>query len=530
MLRKYLVLWLILLLALLVRTYQISKVPLYGDELTMVYDTYSILKTGRDSSGEILPLTFRMGAGRPAGYVYFSLPFVLLFGPSAIGVRLLSVLSGVGIVFVVYLLAEKMFSKKVGLFSAFLVSISPLAISLSRAGFESNFATFLATLGIYFLLEAKKRKYLYFLWALCWGIVIHTYPTFKLTLPVLSIVIFAYLSNLKSLIKNKFFIISMLFLSIFVAASINETIKGRSEARFLSINIFADTNITERILEHINYERSVSALPDVVKKYFYNRPIEYGRYFIENYFKNFSPEYFLNRGDGNPRHNPAEVGIIYLIETLTILVGIVYGLVIKRKVTMLLLLWILTVPLSTTLVGEPHNLRNAFMLIPLVILSGFGFSLMSKKVKVLVFVLILFQFLFVLQRIYFLAPQKFANFWAESAKIASDIAIQKSKEYKNIIISDKIDNVEYAYPVYAKLNPNLVIDENNKRTAISGIEFKRYQNILIGRVTPEFLAKEQSFLKDTLYIGNVTESGSFENYKTITASDLTGGIILKDFN
>ncbi|KKS18270.1 MAG: hypothetical protein UU74_C0009G0001, partial [Candidatus Woesebacteria bacterium GW2011_GWA1_41_7] len=49
---------------------------MYGDELTMVYDTYSISKTGMDATGQKLPLTFKMGAGRPGGYIYFSVPFV----------------------------------------------------------------------------------------------------------------------------------------------------------------------------------------------------------------------------------------------------------------------------------------------------------------------------------------------------------------------------------------------------------------------------------------------------------------------
>src|SRR3989344_3598027 len=100
-----LILGAIIFVGLILRVIFINTSPpsLYGDELTIALDANSILKTGRDQLGNFLPLTFPMGAGRPAGYVYFSIPFVALFGPTALGVRALSILSGAGIILLVYL-------------------------------------------------------------------------------------------------------------------------------------------------------------------------------------------------------------------------------------------------------------------------------------------------------------------------------------------------------------------------------------------------------------------------------------------
>ena len=97
--KSIIILLAILFLGLVLRIYKFSSLPLYGDELTIVYDSYSLLKTGNDQTGAKLPLTFRMGAGRPAGYVYFSIPFVKILGPTIWGERALSLLSGMGIVF-----------------------------------------------------------------------------------------------------------------------------------------------------------------------------------------------------------------------------------------------------------------------------------------------------------------------------------------------------------------------------------------------------------------------------------------------
>src|SRR3989344_6463133 len=121
---KYkIILILILTLAFFLRIVNINNNPpaLYGDELTMLLDVNSILNTGYDTTGKFLPLNFTMGGGRPVGYGYFSIPFVALFGPGALSIRLLSVLSGVGIVVLVYFLGKILFSKQVGLFAALLV-------------------------------------------------------------------------------------------------------------------------------------------------------------------------------------------------------------------------------------------------------------------------------------------------------------------------------------------------------------------------------------------------------------------------
>ena len=124
----------ILLLGFALRIIDINNNPpsLYGDELTIALDVNSLLHTGQDQLGNYFPLTFEMGAGRPAGYVYFSIPFVAIFGPTAMGVRMLSILSGIGIILLMYLLGKRLFSEKIVLLAASMTALSPWDISLSR--------------------------------------------------------------------------------------------------------------------------------------------------------------------------------------------------------------------------------------------------------------------------------------------------------------------------------------------------------------------------------------------------------------
>jgi 4-amino-4-deoxy-L-arabinose transferase-like glycosyltransferase len=131
----------LILIAFFLRAVDINNNPkaLYGDELTLSYDTYSILKTGHDSTGALLPLTFKTGEGRPGGYIYGSMPFEAVFGPTAVGIRSLSILSGVGIVLLMFFLGKALFNGEVGLIAAGFTTFSPWDISIGNYCFSPNF-------------------------------------------------------------------------------------------------------------------------------------------------------------------------------------------------------------------------------------------------------------------------------------------------------------------------------------------------------------------------------------------------------
>lgn len=452
----------IVLFGLLIRIYRIASLPMYGDELTMVYDTYSILKTGKDSTGQAFPTTFKMGAGRPGGYIYASVPFVYLFGPTEWGIRSLSILSSLGIIVLMYFLGKKLFSEKVGLIASFIASISLWDIYLARGGFEVHFALFLALLGITLFLYGK-----FIPWAISWGFVIFTYPTFKLTLPLMFLVLI-WFNGIKNTIKNKLFVGSLIILALFGGFAVKETFKGVSEQRFLSINIFSDINIRQQIIQLVNEERNVSTLPIYLKPIFYNKPLQYFRILLDNYSENLSTKFLYIRGDGNPRHNPGEWGMLYLVELPLLFIGIINLWKKEKKILGLLVAWILITPLATMFLNDAHGLRNAFMIPPFILIASFALFNLPKRTAVLFVALMLIQLIFVLQRIYFLAPNKFANFWSGEAKKTSLLAINTDKGKTITLSTKKIDNIEYAYEVYAKIDPNLVISQYGKFPKVYG--------------------------------------------------------------
>lgn len=528
--------WLVLIViffGFFIRTLFINSSPpaLYGDELTMQLDAYSLLKTGQDQLGNFLPLTFPMGAGRPAGYVYGSVPFVALFGPSEFGVRSLSILSGIGIILLLFLIGRKLFSEKVGLFAAGIAAVSPWDISLSRGGFEAHFALFLALLGFYLFLKAREKPILYIFSALSFGLTLHTYPTYKISLLFFLPLLLWYAGKARETLKNRDFIGGAGVFIVFGLVALSQTFIGGSEARFANINIFSNGELKASIEQKINFERQISEMPSAISLVFHNKPVEYFKVFIENYLQNFSLDFLVLHGDRNPRHNMATMGGLYLAEFILVIFGFLTFWQKRKKVLIFLIFWILLAPIPTALVDLPHALRSAFMLPPLIILAALGLeSILGKGRLLLYLLLILFivQFIFFAQKLYFLAPAQYSKFWSYPARLASGIAVLEKDNFNYIILSDRIDNIEYAYPLYAKIDPQLVISQNKNRTPIQNYIFKEFGNIYIGYIPEDKVERFMEDLKGSvLYLGAAGEGRFLQSYDIIEGIDKNPALILK---
>lgn len=524
---------LIILMGIFLRVAWINSSPpsLYGDELTIALDSYSLLHTGMDQLGNVHPLTLQMGAGRPAGYVYGSIPFVALFGPGVLGVRSLSLLSGLMIILLMYYIGRRLFSNQVGLAAAFIASFSIWDISLSRTGFEAHFALFLALLGVFLFLKAKEKPILYIFSALSFGLTLHTYPTYKVSLLLFLPLLLWFIKGSILPSGKKYFGLGVLTFTLLGVLALSQTFIGGSELRFSTINIFSNDQLKARIEQKVDLERKISSLPLSLSQYFHNKPIEYSKVFIENYLQNFSLDFLIIHGDRNPRHNMATMGEISFAELILILIGILTFWQKQKKILIFLIFWILIAPIPTALVDLPHTLRSSFMLPGLILLSALGLSfLLNQKNKValssigLIFVI---QFVFFIQKLYFLAPNEYSNFWSYPAKMAVEIVLENKNKYSYIILSDRINDIEYAYPAYVRLNPREIIAQNKKRETLGNYQLKKFDNVYIGDI-PEGEIKKfiNSLGKSVLYIGPKGDERYVENYTTAYGLDKDTALVV----
>src|SRR3990167_10356019 len=109
------ILVLILLLASFLRLWKIDQNPvsLFGDEVDVGYHAYSILKTGKDYSGNAWPVHFQsLAEWRTPLFIYSTVPTVALFGISSLGVRLPAAIFGILGVFAIYLLTNQLTNNK----------------------------------------------------------------------------------------------------------------------------------------------------------------------------------------------------------------------------------------------------------------------------------------------------------------------------------------------------------------------------------------------------------------------------------
>ncbi len=153
------ILTIILTLALFLRIYELEQLPagLYWDEISAVYTPF-LYQIG------LVELSLRNIIAYFLSGTFFTYS---LFGPNAFFTRLPGVLFGTALVLVVYLLAKEMFSKRVGLLSAVLLTVCPWALHFSRFLAFCSAYVFYFTVAMLFLYKGlntnnRKRKFVWF--------------------------------------------------------------------------------------------------------------------------------------------------------------------------------------------------------------------------------------------------------------------------------------------------------------------------------------------------------------------------------
>ncbi len=513
---KFKTILLIILLASILRIYNVNHNPksMYGDSLTLVYDAYSILKTGMDQTGQFLPVYFSMGGGRPPVYIYATIPFVALLGPTAIAARSVSILSGIGIVLLLYLICLRL-SRKIALYAALLAAITPWELSLSRGAFESHFALFLGLLGLYaFLKRGENNKWL-FISAISFVLSMQTYSTYVLTIP-LFVFLLMYsegFKTFKQIVKPSMIIfLTLILMSLLFSVYISYS-RG-SKDRFTNIQIFNQPDLQNQLASKVKSERAYSLLNPELADKFHNRVLANLSVLTENYANNFGLRFLFLQGDRNPRHNPASSGELFWFCLPLLILGGFSLYRNNKKVFLFVFLWASITPIAGSLVGAPHALRNSFMLPPLLILCAHGFP-KSKRIKFLLLIFFLIQLPFFINRFYFLSPNLNAQFWSYSAKKATELALENKNKYDYIFLSTSIPDMEFAYPVYTRVEPKDFIYQKNHETKLNEFNFLKFGNVYLGSVPN---SRVGSFMKEVdgsvFYLGPIEDQG-FVDIKAI---------------
>lgn len=142
---------LILILGGFLRFFRLTRLSIWEDE------SYFIYFTQRFSFAELLSFNYMDPSHPQSEFLLFKI-YTNLFGIEKFLVRLPFVIFGIISIFLVYLIAKKLFNKKIGLLSSFLFAISPFHIYLSQETRPYTFHIMISLIAILFLVNYIKFK------------------------------------------------------------------------------------------------------------------------------------------------------------------------------------------------------------------------------------------------------------------------------------------------------------------------------------------------------------------------------------
>lgn len=486
---RYSILIFILLLAAFFRFYQLNQVPPSPslDEVSIGWNAYSILETGRDEYGTKLPVLLRAyDDWRPAGYVYLVIPFIKIFGLSAAAVRLPAVILSLITILAVYFLAREVFASQhlschLSFITCFLLAISPWHIYLSRLGHEVNAGLTFSILGILFFIKAARRQSIpgainrrktnLLLAAVFFALSLYTYQSQKIFAPLLLLsLVLIYRKTLGQMKKNLILVALVgLLLSLPI---LKASLSPQAAIRFRGTSIFATSDTVWRA-----------------------------------YFSHFKPAWlFFN--SGREDHKIPGMGVLYFWELPLILIG-AYQLAagkFSRQSKFLILSWILIAPLPASITtGAPHAMRT-FNLLPIPqILGALGVVAIarqfkaSRKIILLLGFFLLVNWVYLYHNYFIVFPRDQSGSFQYPLGQAIDYVLTKEGDYQKIIFS----NQNHGYQSYmfflffGRFSPSVYLEQGG---TISGGYAETHQ---IGKY--EFRPirwSEEEKSREILYVGN----------------------------
>lgn len=441
----------LIILAAFMRFYKIDEIPhgLYIDEVSIGYNSYTILTKGVDEYGVPYPLFFRaFGEYKLPVTIYLTSASIAAFGKNDFAVKFPSSFFGVLTVLLTYLVIKKLFkTESVALISAFLLAITPWHIQFSRGDFEGNIALFLYLLGgfLYLIFLGKQKKLFLIFSFLAFVLTIYTYNAYRLIAPVTilvcSVIIYKSFPKIR-----RFLFLSLIGVFVLLLPMISFSLTPNGSQRFSSTSAFSD----------------YSNLP-IAKKI-----LVYPTVYSVNYLSYFSPDFLFVAGDGSSRHTVYGMGNFFRFEFIFFIVGL-YFLFQKRKqfFSQAIFFVFFLAPAAGALTNpSPHSLRSLLLVFPITVITAYGLVRLWQKKKVGKAIIVcvglfaIYEFCLYLHLYYIHYPIRSAPDWGAAYKEVIEEATRQQHNYSKIVVNDNIGMIKsYSNFYNDKLSYDLVNED-----------------------------------------------------------------------
>lgn len=394
--RQYkVILLIIIVVSVFLRIYRLSSIPegFHADEAAFGYNAYSILKTGKDEYGKSYPLILRsFDDYKGAIYAYLTIPFIAFNGLNEWSVRIVSVMVGLLFIGVIYkLVYEIIENKQIACIAAFIFSLSPISIFLSRVQSDPLVANlFLHTGLLFYIRYIKTNKIILFvLGAILFCLAIFTHQAVAVLQILMLSVIFTWKyrkMNIEVKITSLILFIIITLLSIVSFAS---SARRYNELSFIK-NPIATIPLTAGI-----YEDGILHSPVYITRIFHNKVIQSFNYLVETFGKYWSIQFLFLEARQPLREFVHGFGFFHLIELPLLIYGIYIGFRRYRFVATPLTIWMIlgSIAISMAVDETPNIHRFYYISLPLYIFIALAiqkilymkFRILSYSLKGIIF-------------------------------------------------------------------------------------------------------------------------------------------------
>lgn len=501
--------------------------PLLWDEAALGYNAYSILQTGRDEYGQILPLIFKsFGDYKPGFYVYLCLPFIKLLGLSPIAVRLPSIIFGSLLPIFIYLLIKEINPKshQVALLAAIITVFNPYNIQFNRGSWETNILTCQLVLACFFFyryLNSQKTKFLIFS-ATIFGLSLFTYQAGKMI--SLFIVLTLLAINFKKLNYKNIITKFILPLGIFSLPIIYGLLFNSNANRLKVVSLFSyprSTTETQTIINETN---------NLDYQIFYSQPMFFIRNFLTRYYNHFSPKFLTFEGDWqNPRHSAPYIGVLLYPSIIFLFIGLFSGFIRQKtdKLNIFFLVWLLLAPIPSALTRDSiQSVRAMSLSVPLVYFVALGIFAFFEKfksniLKIIIFSVYLISFIYYgdlyLNHMVTKSPYDFLYGYQQAIEFVK----QNQTKYQNITFSDFYGQPYIFYLFYSQYSPKTY--QQQAKLTDDTLDTGKVASVdKINFGTPSFETLKQTphslgiFSQEEIYRQGIDKTAEFSKFKPLS--------------
>jgi 4-amino-4-deoxy-L-arabinose transferase-like glycosyltransferase len=445
---------LLIISAVFLRIYDLDKYPaqINQDELSNIYDAYSIAETGADRWGNKYPIILRAFGDndyRPPMYAWIGAISFKLFGVSVITGRIPSAIIGVFSLIILFAVARKIGGGIFAYLTLFIATLSPWHIIFSRLALEAAvLPSFFMILSIYL-----------------WYKVVET--SFSNIYLILLGFVIGFATNSYQSSKLIFLILSVLALFVIAKKTSYNYLKLTLLASFLAIGAMPQIIALFTMPDHFFARANGTMIP-------LSFTLDYFLQIFKNIISCISPSYlFYSFG----KVNTFSITRLLTFEAFFFYLGLfLFFLIVSNrsefKVKYLYVILFVTLLPSALTIDTPHALREstAIILYPmfsaagiLITYNSMGNRLLNKSFLAVVVLLVILNFLY-FAKTYLnnveLQSQGHQSYLAKMAKKLSDY----KDDYAEVLIED-LGNQPYIYiAYYCKIHPlifqNIEIENN----------------------------------------------------------------------